>query len=314
MFDSSVFLLTFENVGLMVLFILIGFVLRRCGKLPEDSGRVLSMLLTMLFTPAYTIRSLAANFTVESLAQKASLFSMGLVTVVCALVLAMLTGRLIGGSDLEKRSLTYAFAIPNYGYFGYPVVDGVFGAAVKADMIVFCIPFSIITNTIGYLLFSSNKKVSIKSLLLSPMLLGVCIGSAIGLSGLQLPAFAEKTLSAAADCMSPTSMLLAGFILGKHPLKWLLSGWRAYVFSAIRLLVIPGIFAPILLLLGIRDMNLLMCLLTLSMPLGLNLVVFPESYGYEADDNARMCFVSYLMAILILPFSFTFIQYLAQLP
>lgn len=314
MFDLNVFLLTFENVGLMVLFIAIGFALRRCGKLPEDSGRVMSLLATMLFTPAYTIRSLANNFTIDSLAQKASMLSLGLVTVICALALALLASRLLGRNDLERRSLTYAFTIPNYGYFGYPVVDGVFGAAIKADMIIFCIPSSIITNSIGYLLFDRSKKFSAKRLFLSPMLLGVLIGSIIGLSGLQLPAFAEKTLSAAANCMSPISMLLAGFILGKHPLKWLLSGWRAYVFSAIRLLVIPAVFAPVLLLFGVRDTNLLLCLLTLSLPLGLNLVVFPESYGYDADDNAQMCFVSYLMAILILPFNFTFIQYLAQLP
>ena len=52
-------------------------------------------------------------------------------------------------------------------------------------------------------------------------------------------------------------------------------------------------------------------LLVAGIPLGLNLVVFPESYGFDATDNARMCFVSYIMCALVLPFTFAAINYLA---
>ena len=54
-----------------------------------------------------------------------------------------------------------------------------------------------------------------------------------------------------------------------------------------------------------------MPLLMLALPLGLNLVVYPESFGYDATDNARMCFVSYLLCLVILPVTFAVINYLA---
>ena len=314
MFDLGVAGLTANSVGLLLMFIAVGFILRRSGKLPEDAGRVLSLLTTLLFTPAYTIRSLSANFTMTSLGEKAFLLILGTAVVLCAMALAYFAAKVIGTNDFERRSLTYAFSIPNYGYFGYPVVAGVFGSAVKADMIVFCIPISIVTNSIGYLLFSEDRRIRWKSLLLNPMLLGVLIGTVIGLSGLQLPPILDSALSSAADCMSPASMLLAGFVLGRHPVKWLISGWRAYAYTAIRLLVIPALFAPVLMLLGLREMHLLIPLVTLSMPLGLNLVVFPESHGHNADNNAKLCFVSYVMALLLLPVTFTLIQFLCQLP
>ena len=101
-------------------------------------------------------------------------------------------------------------------------------------------------------------------------------------------------------------MLLAGFMLGKFPLKNLLIGWRPYAYSGIRLIVIPLIFGAVLMLLGVQGQYLMLPLLVAGIPLGLNLVVYPESQGHEkqASDNAKLCFVSYLLALAILPVTF----------
>ena len=101
-------------------------------------------------------------------------------------------------------------------------------------------------------------------------------------------------------------MLLAGFMLGKFPLKDLLTGWRPYVYSFIRLIAIPLIFGSVLMLLGVKGQYLMLPLLVAGIPLGLNLVVYPESQGHEkqASDNAKLCFVSYLLALAILPVTF----------
>ena len=314
MIDGQVFFLTLENVATLLLFIALGYLLRRSKVLPDNAGRTLSLLTAMVFTPAYSISSLSKNFTPDTLGDKAILLLTATVVILVCTLLANLLSRLLGRTDFERRSLTYAFIIPNYGYFGYPTVEGVFGPAMKADMIVYCIPISLLTNTYGYLLFSKEKKISWKRALLSPPVLGVLIGSIIGLSGWKLPTFLDGALTKAGNCMSPASMILAGFVLGSRSLKSMLSDWRAYAYCAVRMLAIPLVFGTAMILLGIRDTNLLISLVFLSMPLGLNLVVFPESYGIDAQDNANMCFVSYLMALLVLPVTFGLIQTLAQLP
>ena len=50
----------------------------------------------------------------------------------------------------------------------------------------------------------------------------------------------------------------------------------------------------------------------ICLPLGLNLVVYPESLGYEkeAADNAKLCFISYVLALAVLPCLFAFLQWL----
>lgn len=302
----EVFGLTFGKVGMLLIFIGVGYFLRRHHDLPDDAGRVLSLLCTLVFSPAYSISNLSQSITMDVVGEKALLIGYGIIFVMVAIVLSYFLSWPFSKNKIERNSLVYAFAIPNYGYFGYPVIEGVFGNAVLADVMVFLIPLSLATSSFGYSLFVGDGKVPIKKVLLTPMFISLVIGVAIGLTGIQLPNFVSNALAGAGSCMSPCSMLLAGFMLGKFPLKDLLTGWRPYVYSAIRLVLIPLIFGIILTVCNVQGQFLMMPMLVAGIPLGLNLVVYPESQGHEkqATDNAKLCFVSYLLALLVLPCTF----------
>ena len=291
---AEVFQLTFGKVGMLLIFIAIGYFLRRHHDLPDNAGHVLSLLCTLIFAPAYYISTLSQSVTMDVVGEKTLLIGYGLCFILCAIGLSYLLSKPFARSRIERNSLVYAFAIPNYGYFGYPVIEGVFGTAVLADVMVFLIPMSLATSSFGYSLFVGDKKVPWKKILLTPMVISLVIGVAIGLLGIRLPSFVSNALAGAGSCMSPCSMLLAGFMLGKFPLKNLLTGWRPYVYSAIRLILIPLIFGAVLLLLRMEGQFLMLPLLVAGIPLGLNLVVYPESQGFEkqASDNAKLCFVS----------------------
>ena len=308
---GTVALLTLQKVAMLILLISAGIALRKSKKLPENAGKVMSTLCTLLFCPAYNIRNLSKNVTMDTIGDKLGLLGLGVIMIVLIIIVAKLLARVFTKDDFQRRCLTYAFAISNYGYFGYPVVEGVFGSAALGNMIVFAIPTTIATYTWGFLQFNKDGKLSLKKLLTTPMIIAVATGVIIGLSGIKLPGFLSDVLNTTANCMSPVSMVLAGFILGGLPLKKLFTGGKAYFYGAIRLLLIPLLFGIPLYFIGLRGNMLMMPLLMLSLPLGLNLVVYPESYGYDATDNARMCFVSYIMCLIILPITFEIINFLS---
>lgn len=308
----EVFQLTLGKVGMLLIFIGIGYFLRWHHDLPDDAGRVLSLLCSLVFLPAYFITNMSRNVTMDVLGEKAVLVGYGALFVIAAVGLSFLLSKPLGRSRIERNSLIYAFAFPNYGYFGYPVIEGVFGSAMLADVMVFLIPMSLITHSFGYSLFIGEGKVPLKKVLLTPIVISLLIGIAMGLAGIVLPPFVDSALQGLAGCMSPCSMLLAGFMLGKFPLKDLMTGWRPYAYSAIRLIAIPVIFGAVLLLLGMKGQFMMMPLLIAGIPLGLNLVVYPESQGFEkqASDNAKLCFVSYILALVVLPFTYAILTHL----
>ncbi len=308
---GTVAFLTFQKVAMLITMISIGIIMRKSKKLPENAGKIMSVLCAFVFCPAYNIRNLSKNVTIASIGDKLSLLGIGAVMIILMILVAKLLARWLGKNDFDRRCLTYAFTISNYGYFGYPVVEGVFGSAALGDMIVFAIPTTIATYTWGYLLFNKDSKLTVKKVLLTPMIIAVATGVTLGLSGIKLPGFLSDVINGAAGCMSPVSMLLAGFVLGGLPFKKLFVGAKAYFYSAIRLLLLPLLFGIPLYLLGLRESMLMMPLLMLALPMGLNLVVYPESFGYDANDNARMCFISFVLCLVILPLTFELINFLA---
>ena len=298
--------LTVETVAMLLMFIAAGYILRKSGKLPSNAGKVLSALAATIFCPAYSLRNLWGNFTIAKIGQNALVMGYGLLFTLVSIGIALLLAWLLGKPGIQRRSLAYAFSIPNYGYFGYPVIAAVFGEAFLAQVLIFIVPLSIATNTYGYLLFTPKGKISFKRIF-NPLTVAVLVGMILGLSGIPMPNIADKVLTNAGNCMSPVAMLLAGFVLGAFPVGKLLSSFRAYWLSAIRLVGIPALFFGVLWLCGVRGEWLLLPLTVFAMPLGLNLVVYPESQGMDASDNARMCCVSYILAVFMLPLIFGFL-------
>lgn len=301
MFDVP--LATIQGVGMLLIFILVGYLLRVTKKLPDNAGKILSALSAMVFCPAYNLLNMWKNFTMANVRENGLILAYGVLFTFLSIGVATVLARFLGKPGIERRSLSYAFAIPNYGYFGYPVAEAAFGSVFKAQMMVFCIPLSVATNSYGYLLFTPGGKLSWKRFA-NPILISVFLGMLLGITGVPLVGFVEKTVGFAADCMSPVAMLLAGFLLGGFPVKKLFTNFRSYWLSAIRLLGIPALFGGALYLLGVRDIWLLLPVTVFALPLGLNLVVYPESQGLDASDNARLCCVSYILAIVVLPLLF----------
>ena len=308
----DVFLLTLNKVGTLLIYIATGYYLRRKQLLPEHAGRMLSLLCVMIFSPAYSILNISKSMQPEVLLKNTLLVGWGVLFIVVAIIIGRVLAKPLSRSPMEKSSLTYAFTFPNYGYFGYPVIEGVFGQTGLGNFMIFAIPSSLMCYSYGYVQFRKEEGYSIKKLLKTPLVVSMMIGVVIGLSGIKLPGIITGVLDGAGKCMSPCSMLLAGFMLGKFPLKQLFSGIRPYLLTAIRMLGIPAALGVVMYLVGVRGDYLFWPLVLASLPLGLNLVVYPESLGYEkeAADNAKLCFVSYVLSLAVLPCIFAFLQYI----
>jgi len=307
----EIFTLTLNNVLKILVFIAMGYALRRSKGFPKESGKTLSMLAALIFSPAYTIRSLARDFTVETLSEKLLILGSGILFLAVSVALGYLAVRLLGKTALRKNVLLYALAFTNYGYFGYPLIESVFGSRILVDYIVFSQPLNFATATFGYWLLTQRKDFDLKSFLLAPVVWSPFVGAAIGLSGIRLPGVVEDTLAALGGCMSPTVMILMGFVLGAVSLREMFGHLGAYGLSLVRLLAIPLVGGCIYYLCGARGIWFLLPVLTLAMPIGSNVVVYPESCGVDTRDNAKTVFLSYILAMVLLPLSFSLISHLA---
>lgn len=321
----GIFLSTLEQVAILLIFIFLGYFLRKKNIITESGKKVLASLLTCVFAPAYCINALSQEVKVENfLGDYLPLFIAGVIVTFICILIAKPFAKLLSKTKFENNLLNYALAFGNITYFGYPLIEAVFGAEARAQMIFFCVPMSISIFTYGYYILTKptdenvveqkQKKTFLQkiSFLYSPLVLGAITGVSLGLLtsgiGFELPNIVTSILSKAGACQSVTAMLLTGSVLANVPLGKLFTSVKPYVVGVIRLLVLPLIFSAILYclyLLGWQDTTFMrvaiITLIVVGMPVGMNTVVYPESVGMDSTEGAKTCFVSYVLALVFIP-------------
>ena len=291
----------FEQVFTLFLFAAVGYTLSRCGVVSTAHSRILSSLLVYVFLPCNIFRTFAANCTVAYLgANYRTVLAAACLLIVLAAVMELVS-RLFSREDYERKIYRYSLIIANYGYMGYALAESLLGSAGLMNVMMFAMPLSVYTYTVGFCSLT-KRGFSLKKLL-NPVMLAMVLGIAAGLIGVPVPSVIGGVMSKASGCMAPVSMLLAGIVISEFPLKDLLREPRTYILCALRLIVIPVVFGSAIRLLGRREIVEASVVL-LAMPCGLNTIVFPKIVGENCRIGAGLAFISNIAACITIPLVF----------
>ncbi len=305
---GTVFLLTLQQCGVLFAFIIIGYFLNR-GKVIADT-KPLSSSLMWVFLPAVVFNVFYENFTISNLSTALPYLLAGIVLLVVSLLIFHPILKRYK-DKITRNTYLYSMAITNMAYLGFPLISEVF-PDLYLFFVVFTIGFHFYIFTVGTVMFSSGeKKLSLKGLL-SPIIIALILRVICGplFDGLdiKLPSVAEKIISSAAGCMSPIAMLITGFTLAKLPLAKVFKSWEIYLYTGLRLLVLPAIFGGIAYLCHLwfgLPIGVVQVLIVYSaLPMGLNTVVFVEAGGGDGTLGAQCAFISHLLCLATLPFVF----------
>ena len=300
--------------------IAIGYLLTKLNLMPKNSTAVLSKLENMLFIPALVLGTFINNFTTDQLGGRGLLLLLSAAMLIVIVPISLLMSRLIyKNDDFLKKIATYGLCFANFGYMGNAIMQDVF-PEIFTDYVVFTLPLWTLIYVWGVpvLLISgssnnSGEKISLAKRLkplLNPMFVAIIIGMIIGITGLgkYIPQSINSIISASGSCMSPIAMLLTGMTIAASDLRAMLTKWKTYLLSAVRLVAIPLLFILAFAFIPqgtvITPTFLTCAVCSLSMPLGLNTIVVPAGYGKDTTDAAGMALISHTMSIITIPLVF----------
>ena len=292
-------LLVLEQLLILYVFVFSGYVIGKLKKEKASHSDILSVLLVNLLLPCKVFNTFSKNFTVDYFKANYTHLFASLILIGVVLTVAFFVSKLLTKHPYERKVYRYSLSITNYSYLGYALIESVFGEAALTGFIFFGIPFIVYTYTFGYALLTGGKD-PIKRLL-NPITVSIILGMICGLTSLPLPALATKAISTASACVGPLSMLLTGMTLSTFAIKELISNKTAYIFTALRLFIIPGTVFLVCTLLHL-DAIKPMALIITCMPCGLNTIVFPRLVGEDCKTGARLALISHVFALISIPF------------
>lgn len=290
----------FEQVFILFAFALAGFILCKAKLVAGDKVGLLSTLEFYLFLPCVTFQTFSQRFTVAYLQEKYPLVLISIVIlIVLELFVRVIAPRLTKDS-YQRLVYRYSIMIPNFGYFGFALMQGLYGAEGLMDMMMFCLPMNVYVTTIGYMMLTNQPdKLSVKKVL-TPSIITMILGCIIGITGLTVPNALDQIIEKSAACMAPVSMLLAGMVIAQYKLKELLTNKQAYIISAIRLLLVPAILFAVLKLANLQ-MAMLAVIITYCCPCGLNPIVYGKLAGQDCSSGASLALISTVLSMVTIP-------------
>lgn len=304
----TTFLIVFEQMMRILILLGTGFALNRLNLIPKATGQVLSRLVIMVFQPAIVLYTNLVECRVDSLAANRTVVLVGLAFCAVSMALAMLLSRRFGGGDPTQTGIyRYALSFPNTGAVATPLALAMSGTAGLFQLNLYLFFTGIFTYSWGVAqLQPAHARESLRAMMrkvINPVFLAMVIGLALGVLGVGewLPGSVLEAMGSLGECYVPACLLVIGFSVGEHPIANAAGDRKVYLFTALRLLVIPGVFLLILRLLGAPDMVCLLTVLVYACPCGMNVVVYPTSYGQDCRTGLSMVLISSLASMLTVP-------------
>lgn len=289
----------FEQLGLLMIFISIGYLFGKTGLIDHSHAKVLSVVGVYLFLPCTIFNSFSNSFTPANMSQYYPLLLASCGILLVMFLFARGVSCVLAPPSYERRIYFYSLIVPNYGYMGYAMAEGLFGAEGLLELIIFSLPISIYTYTAGFASLT-KRPISFKKLF-NTVNVAVLLGILVGMSQVQLPSVVNTVLSKSAACMAPVSMLLAGLTMSEFDLKSLLLNKKTYIMALFRLLIIP--LAIFFVLRAITDNAVLIrtALLFYCLPCGMNTIVFPKLIDEDCSTGASLAFVLNILSMATIP-------------
>jgi len=304
-------LIMLKNVIIFVLLAVPGYLLVKGKFLDAKESGTLSKLLTNVGMPFLILSStlkleFSGDFTM-------SIIWSAVIGVVFIVIMAIVSHLMsVRESDEKCRNMMrFCMAFANNGFIGIPLARAVFGEAspVMAYLIILNIITNVLMFTVGVYLISGDKNtINVKKAVLNPVLISFIVGVVLNVAGVSraLPELQTYT-TYFSGIVTPLSMVILGMKLAGVKITRLLSSWRMYYVSAVRL-VLSTIIAVILAMLcslvplfGFSSDTVIAFFVAFAMPTAGLASAFSVRYNGDSDNAVIFTLGTTILSVVTIP-------------
>ena len=239
------FLFTLQNVSVLFLLILVGYIAGKTNIITLGGQRELSSLVLKVTMPATIILALQLKYTPEKLITAFRIIGIVMVAYIGMIILSKFISKVFKVTDGQRDVIQTALILPNTSFMGYPIVLSILGGeALFFAVLGTGLIFEIISWTYGIYTISKTTKFDFrkdlaKNIIFSPGILSIAIGLLLFILSIKIPEPINTTMKLLSQATSPLAMLVVGILLSRSSIIECLTNAKFFVIALIRLLVFP---------------------------------------------------------------------------
>ncbi len=298
------FLLSVNAVVPMFALVVTGYLLRRLGAIKKEAIPSMNRLVFSVFLTSNLIKSLMGADLTSAFSAGLSAYIVGGHIVALALMWA-LAPRFIHSGPRAGSFIQCSYR-SNCVLIGLSICINLFGdagASAMALVLAIMVPFYNVCSVLLLTTFANRGErvspaVMLKSIATNPLILSCVTGILLSVFKIGLPGVIERPLFDLAACSTPIAMLLIGaqfrFDHARHDLKLVCAA------CALKLLLLPGLFAGAAVLLGFRGPELAVIYLIFAAPTAASGAIQAEAMGCDGEVAGEIQLLSTLLSVFTL--------------
>ncbi len=297
MFQS--FSIVFGQVMSLFIMIAVGFGLFKAKRITDAGAAQMTDLLLYAVTPCVVFNAFNRPFNPTTARSMAIFAAVSMAFLALSIGAGMLLFR--GGQEDSRVVLRFSAVFSNCGFMGIPLAGAVCGEKGTLYASIFVVFFNLIQWTYG-LAMMSGEKLSLRKAIINPCVLGLLAGLPVFLLSLNVPSPLENAVSMLASLNSPLAMIVIGTHLAKADLISTLKDLRCYPASAVRLVALPALIMPAVILLPLPDNYQKLTLAVMfGAPVAASCALFATKFRRDSELASRLVAMSTLLSIITLP-------------
>lgn len=293
-----------QQTIIMFALMLLGLLLSRRGMITEQGSRDLSNVLLYAVIPCVILRSYMSEFSTEKLRAMGLSALIAVIAFAASIAVAYLT------CGTRHRIENFAVAFGNAGFIGIPLVTAVFGPEAAFYVVSFSTFANLLQWTYGIVIISGKKEtMNLRMVFVNPVFISMVIGIALFVLQPTLPTVVTGTIGYIADGNTVLAMIILGYYLSKVQLRGLFADVRLYLFSALRLLVVPAITILVFLPFPFaRGEITLITLIAAATPIASSTAIFAQKFDQDYRRAVSYVCLSTILSVATLPLVMLFAE------
>ncbi|MDE7312537.1 MAG: AEC family transporter [Eubacterium sp.] len=297
--------MTFFTVFFQMLALLImigaGYFVTKKGMMDRHTNDQMSDLIVNVFNPMLVLAS-AANSVGQISMDAMKLAGLIAAGMFLAFILAGMVLSPLFEKDREQRKIfQLMFVFSNVGFIGIPVISSIFGTEYVVYVSEFMLVYTLVFYTYGIALMDGKfSKASLRAMI-NPGTVSGILAMAVIIFGIQLPEFLKTAITYLGNVTSPMALVAVGFALADSDMKKIFCQPRLYVFSIVKLLVLPLALLPLLRLVIADTVLLAVCMVMFGMPVGNMPLILGNQRGLDVTSCSAAIILSTVLCVLTVP-------------
>ena len=293
-----------QQTIIMFALMLLGLLLSRRGMITEQGSRDLTNVLLYAVIPCVILRSYMSEFSTEKLRAMGLSALIAVIAFAASIAVAYLT------CGTRHRIENFAVAFGNAGFIGIPLVTAVFGPEAAFYVVSFSTFANLLQWTYGIVIISGKKEtMNLRMVFVNPVFISMVIGIALFVLQPTLPTVVTGTIGYIADGNTVLAMIILGYYLSKVQLRGLFADVRLYLFSALRLLVVPAVTILVFLPFPFaRGEITLITLIAAATPIASSTAIFAQKFDQDYRRAVSYVCLSTILSVATLPLVMLFAE------